>query len=324
MATLGRQALKVGAFVATVAVLLALALLVMGGLAFWRPVDNYYVITDEAVAGINVKSTVTMRGVAVGKVESILLDRESFDRVTIGLEIDPDVRIPAGSQVYFERVGLTGERAVNISGGTLADGEIPPGSTLPRGETELERLQERVSELGRDLDTLIAEATATVEQIEAIVAAVDPERVAAIIEAVDPERVESIVLQAERSAKTLVATGRQLGRAVTETRADIERVADSAAENLDGVAATVDEVATKAGDALERVDGAAKAFQDMSAGAESLLIANEHELRATIRNLRQATQDAAALMQELRERPNLLLRSRSRRERRERRERQQR
>lgn len=81
-----------------------------------------------------------MRGVAIGKVRTIALDRTNYDQVTIVLEIDPTIPIPVGSKVYFERVGLPGERVIDISGGTLADGRLARGSTLPGGKTELERV----------------------------------------------------------------------------------------------------------------------------------------------------------------------------------------
>jgi ABC-type transporter Mla subunit MlaD len=285
MATAPKQALKVGIFVVSVAAIMVAALIVIGGLRFLRPVDTYYVVTDQGVSGIDLNSSVLLRGVAIGKVDAIELDRTNYAQVTVVLAIDPSMKIPAGSRAYFERVGLTGERVIDISGGTLADGALAPGSTLPLGRSELDVLQARAESLGDDLSALIADLRSTVDQVHELAAAIEPERVTRIVEAVDPERVESIVVHTEHASKTLAATSQQLERTVVEARAD-----------LDEITPRVDEVTDKAATVLEHAD--------------TILHANAADVRVTLQNLRSASQDAKALVEELRERPSLLLRSR--------------
>jgi methyl-accepting chemotaxis protein len=192
---------------------------------------------------------------------------------------------------------------IDIHGGTLADGRIAPGSEIPRGQTDLERLQARADHLGDDLSTLVADMTKTVRDIETLVAAVDPERVTGLVEAVDPERVEAIVVHTERATRTLASTSKQLQRAVGEARAD-----------LDTVTKDVDEVANQATKTLEHADVAAKSLAGTIADADTILKTNEDDLRVAVQNLRQMAQDAKALVKALREQPSLLLRSGSRRE----------
>lgn len=301
MAEIGSQAAKIGIFVISVVAILVLALLTIGGLRFLRPLDHYHVITDEGVSGIEVNSAVTMRGVTIGEVTGIELDRHDFGRVTIHIAIDPKVRIPSDSRAYFERVGVTGERAINITGGTLAAGELPPGSAILRGQTELERLQSWAQEFSDELSTLITDVTATVNHLEALVAAVDPEHVAGVVEAVDPERVAAIVGNTEQLTENIASAGRQLERAVAELRVNARDVSENVTENLDAVAAN-------ATTTLTRVSDAADALVGMIDDAHAILSANAEEVNATLQNLRQASQDATALMDRLREQPSLLLR----------------
>ena len=298
MATVAKQAAKVGLFLISVAAILLVALFVIGGLSFWKPVDEYYVVTDEGVSGIDVNSSVLMRGVAIGKIRAIALDRTNYAQVTIKLEIDPTITIPVGSKAYFERVGLTGERVIDISGGTLANGEIAPGSTLPRGETELERLQARVDELSDDVVTLVASLSQTAQDVQELIAAVEPAHINELVEAVEPERLAAIVTHTERAAKTIAATSRQLERAVSEARVGIDEITQD-----------IDDVAEKAATVLEQADTAAAALLGTIDEADTILKSNAADVRVALHNFRLASEDAQALMEELRERPSLLLRS---------------
>lgn len=305
MATLRSQAAKVGLFVVCVGAILLLALFVIGGLSFWRSVDEYHVVTDEGVSGIEVNASVLMRGVAIGRVRSIALDDTNYDQVTIVLEIDPDIPIPVGSKAYFERVGLTGERVIDISGGTLADGRLAPGSSLPREQTELERMQARVVELSDDVVTLVADLRETVQDVQGLVAAVEPARVTAVVEALDSERIARIIEQTERATATMAATSKQLERTVIEARGGI-----------DAITKDIDDVASKAATVLEQAEDAAKSLEDTIDEADSVLKSNAADVRVALHNFRLASEDARALMQELRERPSLLLRSSRKRSRR--------
>lgn len=298
MARLRTQAVKLGIFVLTVVTILVLALVLVGGLRLGRPVDTYHIVTGGGVSGIDLASAVTMRGVEIGKVGAIELDRSDFGRVRIDLRIDPGIIIPASSRAYFPRVGVTGQRAIDITGGTLADGRLAPGSTIPRGETPLEALESHASRLGEDLTTLVADARQTVQHAKVVLAAVDPERVAAVVEAVDPARVKAILAHTEHTAKTLESTSKQLERAVTEGRA-----------RLDDLAHDVGAVAARAAKVLEHADGASLELSRLLVVAATILNANEDDVRAAIGNIRRVSQDARALVRALRTRPSLLLHS---------------
>ena len=304
MARTRTQAVKLGLFVVSIVTILVMALVLVGGLRLGRRADAYHIITSEGVLGIDLESTVTMRGVDIGRVAAIALDRSDFGRVRIDLKIDPDVAIPASSRAFFQRVGVTGQRGIDITGGTLADGRLAPGSAIPRGQTPLEVLESRASGLGEELATLVTDATQVVQSAKAVIAAVDPARVAAIVEAVDPQRVAALLVHGERTARTLDSASAQLQRALHEGRA-----------HLGDLARDVDAFAVRAATALEHVDGASLELSRLLVGATTVLNANEDDLRVALANIRRMSQDARALIQALRTRPSLLLRSAPPRER---------
>jgi phospholipid/cholesterol/gamma-HCH transport system substrate-binding protein len=298
MARVRTQVVKLGIFVVSVVTILVLALVLVGGLRLGRPADTYHIITSGGVLGLDLESSVTMRGVKIGRVAAIELDRSDFGRVRIDLKIDPSIALPAPSRAYFQRVGVTGQRGIDITGGTLADGRLAPGSAIPRGETPLELLEARARGLGDELTTLVADATQAVRGAKEVIAAIDPERVASIVEAVDPKRVAGLLVHGERTARTLASTSKQLQRALNEGRA-----------HLGDLAHDVDAFAARASTVLEHADGASRELSRLLVGATTILNANEDDLRAAIGNIRRVSQDARALVRALRTRPSLLLRS---------------
>ena len=305
MTTIRAQAVKLGIFVLTVVAILVLALVLVGGLRLGRPADTYHIVTAGGVFGIDLSSAVTLRGVEIGRVAAIEIDRSDFGRVRIDLKIDPDIVIPAPAKAYFQRVGVTGQRAIDIIGGTLADGRLAPGSTIPRGQTPLEALEAQAGRLSEDLTTLVADAKQAVRHAKAVVAAIDPERVAAIVSAVEPGRVAAILEHTEHTVKTLESTSKQLSRAVIEGRG-----------HLDDLAHDADAVAARARAVLEHADGAALELSRLLGVATTILNANADDVRVAIGNIRRVAQDARALVRALRTRPSLLLRSSPPRERR--------
>ena len=90
--------------------------------------DTYklYAYVDN-IAGLSVRSKVTMAGVTIGKVTAIDLDRESYTgRVTLEVQKDVDI-LPTDSTASILTAGLLGEKYVGISVGgeeeTLGDGD---------------------------------------------------------------------------------------------------------------------------------------------------------------------------------------------------------
>jgi phospholipid/cholesterol/gamma-HCH transport system substrate-binding protein len=81
--------------------------------------DNTYKVYAhfENIAGLTVRSKVTMAGVTIGKVTAIDLDRNSYmGRVTMVLDDAVD-NLPADSTASILTAGLLGEKYIGISVG---------------------------------------------------------------------------------------------------------------------------------------------------------------------------------------------------------------
>lgn len=123
------RTLEIGVGLFLLAGLLALLLLSLrvSGLSVAQG-DTYklYAYFDN-IAGLGVRSKVTMAGVTIGKVTAIDLDRDSYTgRVTMEIEKNVDI-LPTDSTASILTAGLLGEKYVGISVGgeeeILADGD---------------------------------------------------------------------------------------------------------------------------------------------------------------------------------------------------------
>ena len=114
------RTLEIGVGLFLLAGILALLLLALrvSGLSPSPNTETYklYAYFDN-IAGLTVRSKVTMAGVTIGKVTAIDLDRDSFTgRVTLQLEKRVD-NLPSDSTASILTAGLLGEKYIGISVG---------------------------------------------------------------------------------------------------------------------------------------------------------------------------------------------------------------
>lgn len=114
------RTLEVGVGLFLLAGLLALLLLALrvSGLTVGSSDNTYKVYAHfENIAGLTVRSKVTMAGVTIGKVTAIDLDRNSYmGRVTMLLDDAVD-NLPADSTASILTAGLLGEKYIGLSVG---------------------------------------------------------------------------------------------------------------------------------------------------------------------------------------------------------------
>lgn len=133
------RTLEVGVGLFLLAGLLALLLLALrvSGLTVGGAGDTYKVYAHfDNIAGLTVRSKVTMAGVTIGKVTAIDLDRNSYmGRVTMQLDEAVD-NLPVDSTASILTAGLLGEKYIGISVGGEED-VLRDGSTIHDTQSSL-------------------------------------------------------------------------------------------------------------------------------------------------------------------------------------------
>lgn len=133
------RTLEVGVGLFLLAGLLALLLLALrvSGLTVGSSDNTYKVYAHfDNIAGLTVRSKVTMAGVTIGKVTAIDLDRNSYmGRVTMQLDDAVD-NLPADSTASILTAGLLGEKYIGISVGGEEE-LLREGSTIHDTQSSL-------------------------------------------------------------------------------------------------------------------------------------------------------------------------------------------
>ncbi len=165
------------------------------GVAFWltlggetKVYNRYRVYFHESVAGLNPKATVRYRGVQVGQVESIQLDRSNPDQVDVVLDIERGTPIRRDTIATLSTRGLTGVASVELSGGGQspplekeADQELPViqagPSLVARLDDAFNNILTNVDSLSRRLERLLGDdnqiaLTRTLQHLDIITGAV--------------------------------------------------------------------------------------------------------------------------------------------------------
>ena len=277
-----QQNIKLGVFVLATLLVFTLVLVVVANLRFWKTEHTYFVVTEDSVAGLEIGSPVTMRGVDVGRIDDIRLDPRHYDRVEITLVVDGRVPIPRDAIAYIQFSGLTGLRVIDISDGSTRTGVLPPGSEIPVGATALALLETRAEELAENATEIMERTQAFVENL------VDLSE--SLSEGIDAERIASILEQVDDILATMASASRELEGTLGESR-----------QSLRGV--------------FEDVQSASGELEELLGRGNRVLRANDEDVRSAVRDLREAARNLEALSRQVRRNPGMLLRSRPPRER---------
>lgn len=220
-------------------VLVSLFLLIFG-MAFLneyapgKQMDKYVLMASE-VGLLSKDDPVKFNGVKVGKVKSIELHPDH--RVQIVIEVQSDARIPKGSRVQIQNVGLMGERMINVA--LTQDKELlPPGATMDAGYDY--GIAETMGVAGQ----LVQEARKMLAQLQTVVDSTvgRPDFV---------PRVNAVVRRADEVSEKLEKTVAALEPKLRATVNDLQAAGAGARGMVDRTAPVVDRVAARADKATE-------------------------------------------------------------------------
>lgn len=164
---LTRQTVKIGFFTLLAIVILYLGITYLKGLSISARSKTYYVAMND-VTGINVATRVFVNGYKVGSVRKMEYDYRNNGETILTLTLDPDIKLPQGTQVQVAQTLLSGA-LVNLvlpeveTGAYLNAKDTIPMSTH-RSAKSLEQLQSefvpRLSTTLSRMDSVLLQANA--------------------------------------------------------------------------------------------------------------------------------------------------------------------
>ncbi|PWV59274.1 MlaD family protein [Plasticicumulans acidivorans] len=273
----------VGAFVLALGAALLATLLWLSVGTQEKVYDTYRLYFRDSVAGLNPKAAVRLRGVTVGEVGSIELDRTQPDRVIVDLKIEHGTPILASTRAVLATQGLTGIAAVELA---VDDPHSPPLErqgkepypVIPTGPSLVQRLDNAVTQvlgdfarlsarleqlLGDDnqqavhalLSNLSATAAALARQADGLDGTMQDTRKAAQSIRELAQRLQTTAGSVERTAQAFTTTAQTTTRAVADSQRELRQLTGSAGPELTSLLAETRrlvEVLDRVGSELER------------------------------------------------------------------------
>ena len=261
------QKIRLGIFMIFAVLLFFGSVGTLAGVKFFNPRDQYYVRFTESVSGLEVGSTVKMKGVRVGQVEKIGIHAD-VESVAVTLALKPKTPITKDTRAVMTSIGITGLQFIELTGGTAKSTKIPPNtpkSMITAGSSTLTSLtgkaeniaikmeaalnnvlkitgeenRTRLSSLLRNSDTLMISGTELIND--------------------NRERIKRMFTNLDRATRVLEKSARTLNKLVKNNSTRVEETlaaASSAARSIDRAAQGLRPKTT-----LNAINGAASSFR---------------------------------------------------------------
>lgn len=119
--------------------------------------DTYVANMNESVSGLNLNAPVKYRGVEVGQVRMISLDKSNPEQVRLEFAIERGIPIKQDTIATLKSQGLTGIAYIELSGGSSASPllepkRLPPYPVIKTGPSLMGRLDNALSSLLNNLN----------------------------------------------------------------------------------------------------------------------------------------------------------------------------
>jgi phospholipid/cholesterol/gamma-HCH transport system substrate-binding protein len=265
---------------------------------------------DTSVHGLISGSLVKYRGVEVGRVTGITVNPADLDSIQVEVKIRPELTMKTDMRATLVYVGLTGQKFVELSGGTMTSPNLKAHGEILAGRG-----------LGDKADDIVNNLETTASRIAEILSPENIARINAFLENVEKgSGAVAGVLQSRQGSleNTLIS--------VEKATADFARATEQMVpmtQNLDRLIKTVEASSQKTlGNISDRFSAeemglAIKDVRDFLATAslslkkvESILLEQQSQLEKTFANLGVAVDNLARFSREIADEPSVILRTR--------------
>lgn len=245
------QKARLGFFLLLAVGLLAVVVVVKVGESLFDTRDVYRVRMPGSVGALDPGSAVTFNGIVVGRVERVAIDPYDVAVVDIDLSLEEGTPIPADAEATVAMAGITGQKYVELTGGTNKARRRRPGEEIPAGRSMLDELQDRAVGIAAKLDGLLDDARAwmygpSLDHVEATLASVRR----------TTEALEELLVTNAPQITSLLARGDEVAEDLAGLMVEARATAVSAREALTAGRATLltlDQTVKRVGDSVARV-----------------------------------------------------------------------
>lgn len=276
---------RVGAFLAVTAALLAVVIIVFGGMRFWEKKATYRILFDDTVMGLEPGASVFLNGIKIGRVDTIQLAPEDLNKVEVMIVVKADAPVHTDTVAMLNFAGITGLKVIDLRKGSLKTPRLADGGTIPQGEGLLDKMAKKAEVIADQSEQLMRKANQIVENVAAIT---NPTQFEGIDEIVQSSKVAAANLaQATGSLKEMIGENRA---ALKETLVAVKGAVGSTQKIIDS-----------------QITGIVGSAGELIGDIKSIVRGTQGPMASAMFDLRQASRNFKELSRDLRQRPSRLL-----------------
>ena len=286
------------------AALIAGVLWLSAGKKYSRVVDTYLAYMNESVSGLNLNAPVKYRGVEVGQVRLIKLDKANPEQVLLELSIERGIPIKQDTIATLRSQGLTGIAFIELSGGSsssplLEAKKVPPYPVIRTGASLMGRLDTALSSLLNNLNK-------TTENLNALL---DEE---------NRKVLKHTLADVSTLTRTLASHKTGLDKSLSNASLTMESAAQISAQLpqlIEKIGRTTEAVERMAKDTSRASASVRKTFDEVGPDAKRFANDGLPELERMMVSLREMMATLQRVTEQVEQNPDVLLRGREARQR---------
>ena len=296
------QQARLGTFLSIGVFLTLLLISIPLGLKLNNKYKNFIAyFTGESLSGLEQGAIVKFNGVPIGKVEKIKYLPNDLLRVRVEMKIQDDFPVKVDMSATSSSMGITGLKYIEITGGTDSAAFLKPGSEIPTKKSMF--------------STITGKAEVIMAKVELLLNNLN--------EISNPDSLRSI----KETLGNIEAISADVKAFIRESGPQVNRLASSTAgiiTNVDSIVADVKLVLgdfssnvpiEKVGSIINKVDSTTLALKTLSEDLSLMVRQTREDFTASMKNVRDASENSSELTKTLAENPSLLLRNETQRER---------
>jgi phospholipid/cholesterol/gamma-HCH transport system substrate-binding protein len=296
------QSARLGIFLISGLVLLAILIAIPLGVKLTDKFKRYTAyFSGESLSGLEQGSTVKFNGVPVGKVESIKYLPDDLSRVKVELKLQEDFPMKVDMIATTNAMGITGLKYIEITGGTNSAALLKEGSVVPTKPS-------MISAITGKAEVIMAKIEVLLNHLNEIS---NPDSLAALkstlanVQSISVD-IKDFVSQAKPHMTELASSSTGIIAKVDSIAGDVRGITKSLADSLP---------MNKFVNIINQVDSTTTALKELSENLALMIRQTREDFTVSMRNIREASENANNLTKNVAENPSLLLRGENLRER---------
>ncbi len=283
---------RLGIFLIGTFALLAVVLFIMVGKKLLAKKVPYYTKLSESVSGLELGTPVKQNGVEVGNIESIGTDSADITKSVVYFKVAKGTPMKSDMLASMGSYGITGLKYLEITGGSYASTDVPPGGEVKSELSTLGKLTLRADSIAYKIDRLLGTAISLTES------------------------------QNRQQLEKLVSSSASLSASMDTLAKDISRVKpgkrlDNILTSMEGATSTLKTKIQKmeVEQTVHEYRKAAEGLTGVTQKVDLTVLRVQEDLAQSMSNLKETMKNMNAFSRQIKENPSILLRGEEKQER---------